>query len=237
MEPPGTPPLAAPVPLVDLPVPGFAAAVVSLPRHAQGLRPVLVAAHGNYDRPEWQCETWRQLVGDRGFVLCPRGLRRRDSPSRSDPRFEYGSGAAFEQEINAALMALQSTYGAYVDLEAITLTGFSLGAILGAGLLRRHPERFANAVLIEGGFEGWTPATAAAFANRQAPRSHRVLFACGQSWCLDKTRDPTRHLERAGVATRVMYAKGEGHSYTGAVAARVAEALPWLFEGDARWRD
>lgn len=39
----------------DLAVPGFGEAVVYAPQ-GEGPRVVVVAAHGNYDRPEWQCD-------------------------------------------------------------------------------------------------------------------------------------------------------------------------------------
>src|SRR5205823_5127523 len=73
------PALAGP-PLVSLAVPGFSNAIVSVPIGTKRPMPLLLATHGNYDRPEWQCETWRQIIGDAGFVLCPRGVRRPDSP-------------------------------------------------------------------------------------------------------------------------------------------------------------
>src|SRR5262245_9947598 len=88
--PPPTAPLAAPSSYETLAVDGgFGRAVVSLPLGSTGKRPVVIAAHGNYDRPEWQCEVWRGIVRNRGFVLCPRGVPRPDSPSRTDIRFTY----------------------------------------------------------------------------------------------------------------------------------------------------
>jgi len=192
----------------------------------------MVAAHGNYDRPEWQCDAARRLVENRGFVLCPRGVRRRDSPSSADARYEYASGSAFEKEVFAALAALQSEYAAYVDAEAVTLVGFSLGAILGAGLLRRHAAQFPRAILIEGGFENWTPTTAAAFAKQGG---QRLLFACGQSWCVQKTKAPASNLTAAGIVLRMVSAPREGHTYEGGVHEKVANEIAWLFEGDARW--
>ncbi|MBX3232784.1 MAG: hypothetical protein KIT84_43685 [Labilithrix sp.] len=37
--------------------------------------PVVVAVIGIGDTPEEQCETWRDVVGARAFVLCPRGAK------------------------------------------------------------------------------------------------------------------------------------------------------------------
>ena len=43
------------------------------------------------------------------------------------------------------------------------------------------------------------------------------------------------HLQRAGVATRVVGVEDEGHTYTGRVEAALSAAFPWLVEGDARF--
>src|SRR5947209_312381 len=116
-----------------LPVVGFADAIVAAPRTNEP-RPVVVAAHGNYDRPEWQCEVWRGIVGDRAFVLCPRGRPRADSPSPDDVRFTYDGAASLAREVDAGLDALRARYGARVQDGPILYAGFSLGAILGVTL-------------------------------------------------------------------------------------------------------
>src|SRR5688500_7019775 len=67
--------LQAPSPYVELDIPGHVPAVVSLPLGSTRRRPVIVATHGAGDRAEYHCELWRAIVGDRGFVVCPRGRR------------------------------------------------------------------------------------------------------------------------------------------------------------------
>jgi hypothetical protein len=57
-----------------LEVPGFGAAIVVLPTAKARPAPVLVAAHGAGDSPEWQCEHWGAVARGRYYVLCPRGL-------------------------------------------------------------------------------------------------------------------------------------------------------------------
>src|SRR5688572_17197436 len=59
------PPLEAATPQVDLAVPGHAPAVVSVPVGTTERRPIVVVAHGNFDRAEWQCRTWRSILGNR----------------------------------------------------------------------------------------------------------------------------------------------------------------------------
>src|SRR5262249_57017702 len=122
--PPPPPRLDAPAPFADLPLEGFAAAVVSLPIGTSARRPVVLATHGNYDRPEWQCEVWRGIVGDRAFVLCPRGIARPDSPSPDDIRFTYPTNAVLERELDAGLQALRVRFADRLDDGAILYTGF-----------------------------------------------------------------------------------------------------------------
>ena len=234
--PPAPKKLDAGAPLVDLAVPGHADAVTWIPIGAASPRPVVIAAHGNYDRPEWQCQVWGGVLGERAFVLCPRGIPRPDSPAPDDIRFTYADNRALEREIDAGLEALRARFPDHAGADPVLYTGFSLGAIMGVAILSRRPERFTRAVLVEGGHDKWTPAAAAAFASADAAaRGRRVLFACGQKPCAFEAKRPAAILERAGVATKIVHGPGVGHGYGGAVADAIAAELPWLLEGDARF--
>ncbi len=230
-EPPPPPPLAGD-PLRALAVPGFAAAVVSVPVGSTGVRPVVVATHGNYDRPEWQCQVWRQIVQSRGFVLCPRGVRRADSPGPGDARFEYASNQALEREIDAGLAALREAFTGRVADGPVVFAGFSLGAIMGVPIATRHPERFDRLVLIEGG-DRWSIDAARTFAKGGG---QRVLFACSQPGCAASARTALSILKRASVTAEAVKGKSEGHTYVGDVMERYTERFAWLTEGDPRWQ-
>jgi pimeloyl-ACP methyl ester carboxylesterase len=231
-EAPSPPVLEAEQAMVDLAVEGFGEAVVSLPLGARGKRPVMIAAHGNFDRPEWQCQVWREIVRDRGFVLCPRGRARPDSPGPSDPRFTYPTNQILEQEVTAALSALRERYPAFVDGGPVLWTGFSLGSIMGVAIAIREPARFERLVLVEGGHDRWTRASVKVFAEGGGKR---VLFACGQGGCTGAAKRAAGLLEGAGVATRIVERPGTGHNYVGPLAEEVAAAFDWVVEGDPRW--
>ncbi|WP_394823143.1 alpha/beta hydrolase [Pendulispora albinea] len=222
-------PLEADRPYMDLDVSGFGPAVVSVPRGATEARPIVLATHGNYDRPEWQCQVWREIVGDGAFILCPRGIARRDSPSPKDIRFTYANGKALEREIDAGLAALRATFGAHVGSDPIVYTGFSLGAIIGAALAMRPSDTtpYERLVLVEGGHDAWTEQTAKRFA---AAGGKKVLFGCGQAGCFPSARKASGQLERAGVQTRIVGVKDAGHAYDGPVARAVSESWRWLLE-------
>jgi hypothetical protein len=229
-DPPKLQPLLGEAPLMPLVVPEHGDAIVSVPIGATESRPVVLALHGNFDRPEWQCNVWREVTKGYAFVVCPRGVARRDAPSQN--RWTYGKPADVRHEIDAALAALQVRFGDYVAPGPIIYAGFSLGAILGVGLVADDADRFPRAVLIEGGQSNWSQARAKAYADAGGKR---VLFACGQRSCKTESKGPEKLLGRLGVETRSVYGGEVGHTYDGPVAEQISQALPWLVSDDPRW--
>ncbi len=226
-------PLESAVPVVELALPGYLASVVSLPLQATTRKPVVVAVHGKFDRAEWQCDQWRAIVGDRAFVLCPRGTRRPDYPSNDAVRQTFSSRNAMFKEVDAALEALRNRYSDYADDGPVLYVGFSLGAIEGVPYIARDPARFSRAALVEGGHDAWSDATIKAFSEGGG---RRILFACGQVGCNEDAKRVAAKLEKSNVETRVIYVPGEGHSYGGKVAEKLKDEWNWLVEGDERWR-
>lgn len=213
-------------------MPDHAPAVVSLPLGATEPRPLVVATHGNYDRPEWACAVWRDIVGDAGFVLCPRGVARRDPPALDDPRYHYLTNQHLEREIEQALASVAEAFPGYITPPPHVFAGFSQGAIMGVAIIARRPTWFDRAVLVEGGFDRWTRANVTAFA---ANGGSRVLFACGQWDCDHGGRRLAKWFETAGIESHVVFAKGEGHTYGGAVAELIWGEWAWFVADDERW--
>jgi hypothetical protein len=148
--PSAPPPPLAPAPLE---VPGFApASHVGPSGDAAWPRPVIVVLHGNFDRPEWECDVWAGAASFHGFVLCPRGVR---TPwaSLAEDRWTYKGAARVEAEIEAGLAALEARYPGRVTREGMVLAGFSLGAILAPGLVESSPGKYPHLFLVEGGVE------------------------------------------------------------------------------------
>jgi hypothetical protein len=219
---PGLAPLSAPSELVELAVPSFRAAVVSLPLGATSPRPIALALHGNFDRPEWQCEVWRRITRGEVFVLCPRGIPRSDVPKELD-RWEWGSLSKTKAEVIAALAALRARYPEHVKSGPVAFTGFSLGAILGARLIQDPELEVGAAVLTEGGYQGWTLPK----VKSLKPRLRRVLFACGQSECRNAYRYQLEGLfQRGELPAAVVADVKAGHTYDDPVAALIAGEWP-----------
>ncbi|MGZ3420639.1 MAG: hypothetical protein ACXVEE_22375, partial [Polyangiales bacterium] len=165
VAPTPVPTLVSDEPIVPLRVEGHGDAIVSLPIGTKEKRPIVIAVHGNYDRPEWQCGTWRSILHDRAFVLCPRGIQRPDSPSPIDIRFTFANGVEMAKELDAAIAALRARWPEFVADGPRLYTGFSLGAITGVAWILKDPTRAPVAVLTEGSHAQWTPAAIAAFAR------------------------------------------------------------------------
>lgn len=212
----------------DLPVAGHRPAVVVTPRDTARRYPVLVAAHGAGDRAEWQCAFWSELIGERGVLLCPRGVPMTRSPNTG---WFFRHHHALEREVLDALDALFESFP-QADDGPVVFAGYSQGAIMGALFAAKRPERFPRLILIEGGFDEWDVPTATAFG---AGGGKRVLLACGIAHCLRGARRSLGWLRRAEVPSRIEHVPGGGHTYGGSVGKKVAEALGWALEGDPRW--
>lgn len=222
-------PLAESGALVALEVTGFREAVVSVPLRTTTPKPIVLALHGNYDRPEWQCEVMREITDAFPFILCPRGIPRRDVP-KAENRWEYGSVQQLRNEIEAGLSAMKTRFAGYVAEGPIVFTGFSLGAILGRPIVASEPERFPRVVFTEGGGEGWN------FKQFKQGGGLRVVFGCAQRGCPESRRNVVRKAAAVGLEVRIADGGNIGHTYDGPVAKAIRAEWAWLVEGDSRWQ-
>jgi predicted esterase len=216
----------------NLEVPGFPDAVVALPNGATTPRPVLIVIHGSGDRPDWNCDAWRHITSDRGFVLCPRGyyVPRQSGPG-DDKRYTHQGGPYLRRHIDAALAALATRFAGYVDLDRPVLAGFSLGATEVAEVARGDPARFPRIAELEGSQSVWTEARVRTFA---AGGGQRVLFGCGSSWCLPGAEAQAARLQRGRVEARIVHAN-VGHSTDRPLQEAIMAELGWFLAGDPRW--
>ena len=212
--------------LIALPVEGFAEQVATVPSEPAPSYRLVVALHGNYDRPEWQCETWLPILGKRAFVLCPRGIARGDAPRGAD-RWTFAGKQELEREIEAGVAALVSRFGRALRASDRVLLGFSLGAILGVPLALESAGVYRTLIAIEGGWESWSARRVSAFV---AAGGHRALFACGQTACRGAVRRLEPSVRAQGLDLRHGFVPA-GHRYDGPVAAIVRDNLAWLEAG------
>jgi predicted esterase len=205
-----------------LDVPGFGAAVVVLPALSSRPAPLLVAAHGAGDAPEWQCEHWGSVARGRYFVLCPRGRS-----LGAGGGFYYANHLELERELVAALDAMRREHGALVRAGGGVYTGYSQGATMGALMVVEHGAEFSHLVLVEGGWGDWTLARAKRYA---ATGGRSVALVCGGSGCMQRAESAAAVLTRAGLRARAEVAPGGGHTYVGSVGERATDLFEhWLF--------
>jgi predicted esterase len=204
---------------------------VAVPVATKRPRPIVLALHGNYDRPEWQCSVWSPVVRERAFVLCPRGIPRRGAPAAAD-RWEYASARATKSEIDAAVAALRARFAGFVAEGPLAYIGFSLGANYGAPLVQAQPELYSRVVFIEGGVSAWSVAAAKRFAKAGG---QKLILACGQAGCLAQAKQLAPALTRAGLDTRAGGSASAGHTYDGPVAQVVSDNWEWFIADDERF--
>jgi len=213
-----------------LPVPGHLDAVVALPA-ATGRQPVLFATHGAGGAPEHHCAAWRQQLGQHGIIVCLRGamVNKLIGPEAG---FYYPNHHALEKELIATLDSFETAFAERILPESYVYAGYSQGATMGALMLPPHAGRFRRVLLVEGGFDDWALASARRFAQSGG---QRVAFVCGVAACNRGAERSAQILARADLLALRKHAPGAGHTYLGAVADRIQEALPWLLEDYPGW--
>ncbi len=222
---PGLPPLDAPSWRVELPVDGFEPAVVALPLGARAPRPIVVVLHGERDKAEWQCGSFRGLFGGQVFIVCPRGVRGEGGT--------YGLGRFDDRiaELRGGLAALKARFGAHVAKSSVVLVGYGEGAALAAELLRQEPSFFARVALVNGEPAALTPSAAKIFAERGGKR---VLVFCTTDACHEEASQRALWLSRSGAQAKIAKAS-VGPYLDAAFVDALRGELPWLLDGDARF--
>jgi dienelactone hydrolase len=204
-------PVSEPVSAVqDLAVEGFHPAAFVAPRKVVALpAPLVVVLHGNFDRPEWECDIWREVASDHGWLLCPRGYPRTDVDPALD-RWTYQGRSKLEQEIGRGVEALQRRFPDAVRAEGSVLVGFSLGAHMAIHVAGDKILPFSQMVLGEGGFGMSQP-----IAQRAARQGiERVVYLCGEkTYCPQGARRANVFWKRARVDAHVVVMPGVGHGY------------------------
>jgi hypothetical protein len=210
----------------SLDVPGFLPAEVALPLGSRSARPVLIALHGDADRPEWQCGSYRGVVKSSGFILCPRGV------PRDDGRFTLAPHATTAAELRVALRQLKAHFGAHVARGDVVLAGLGPSAEQALALAVEEPHFFARLMLVDGSTRALTSGVATRFGHG---RGKRVLMLCTPNACDPDVDERVLALRPSGVDTRVVHLP-TGAGLDGATASRLAQEWSWLIADDRRWR-
>jgi hypothetical protein len=225
------PPLAAPSWLVDLDVPGFEKASVAVPLGATEPRPIVIALHGDADRPEWQCGTWVGIAKSHPFVLCPRGVLRKDL--KLEPaRYGWGGVEDGEKELRAALHALKGRFAKHVAPGSVVMAAFGAGVKQAAWVVRQEPSFFARVIFVGAGPDDWSAGFAGLFA---AGHGRRMLFVCSDPECKTESEHYLMMARGAGTDAKLLDAGEIGRQLDPRVASAISPEFWWIVDDDSRY--
>jgi predicted esterase len=208
---------------------GYGPAVVEVPVGAREPRPVVVALHGHSVRPEHACERWRHASREHAFVLCPHGL---PTDAKPDQPVTLGSEDYTLQEIEAGLEALRERFGKHISPGDVVYAGYSLGAKLGATIVRKRPETFRRVAFGEGAYAELTRPMLQGYVENG---TQRMLLICSSKACEITFGGVLRTCEQVGLACRLAPSGENPHMFDGKVVEASREAWGWLVEGSGGW--
>ena len=189
-------------------------------------KPVVIVLHGNFDRPEWECDVWSEVAGFYGWTLCPRGVR---TPwaSKVEDRWTYNGARAVGREIEASLQALEERYPGRVTREGMVLAGFSLGGILAPDLALADPGKYEFLFLVEGGVKKLDKKKIKSLSKVGLKGVGLAMSAPGRR---KLAVDAVKRLEARGLRAVFVDMKGSGHAYSSDFAVTGMFGLKKLIE-------
>ncbi len=210
---------------------GFEPAVLRLAED-RNPAPTFVITHGAGGQADWHCSHYAELLGPAAALLCLRGKRMvsRD-PSRG---YYYPNHLELADELVAAHTALLEKHSPAVFSQSSVYAGYSQGASMGVLAVAAHGEWWPRLLLVEGGYDTWSPGLAQRFS---ASGGQRVLLVCGTEHCRKLAQKAVLMLTQARVEAKLLTAPGAGHRPDGPVGARVREGLVWLLGGDPHFEN
>ncbi|MFO0593266.1 MAG: hypothetical protein U0441_37335 [Polyangiaceae bacterium] len=140
--------------------------------------------------------------------------------------YKWGDGVdRTDRRILAALRAVSAVRSAPLDLDAITLVGYSQGSARAEALVRRFPARYKRAVLVAG-------------PKEHAPSSFHdalgIAVVAGGRDLKQHLIEAAQHATKAGVRARYFELPGARHGDYGDSAVRVmSEVFAWVYAAPA----
>jgi len=181
---------------------------------------LIVALHGFGGDADGFAPVYRQVAAERGAILIvPEAI------TPAGPGYSWGDVDEAERLVLRAIETVRAENS--VDPEKIVLTGFSQGGFLTYILALRHPELFAGAIPVAGGFDPRRVPEGAA-----AGELPRFFILCGgEDRSLQSNRDALKYLRARGAKVRLRVYPGVGHSYPADREHELRQALGFAFGG------
>lgn len=181
---------------------------------------LIVALHGFGGDADGFAPVYRQVAAERGAILIvPEAI------TPAGPGYSWGDVDEAERLVLRAIETARAENS--VDPEKIVLTGFSQGGFLTYILALRHPELFAGAIPVAGGFDPRRVPEASA-----AGELPRFFILCGgEDRSLPSNRDASKRLRTLGAKVRLRVYPGVGHTYPADREHELRQALGFAFGG------
>ena len=185
---------------------------------AAATSPLVVFLHATCMEPADVCDFWSSGARDNNFLVCPAG------PSTCYGAPDWSGSAKLKADtLDAALVAVDGTYGAWVDHDrGDVLIGYSRGAFAARDVLYERPGRFRGLILL-------SAAVSPDPARLKAAGIRRAVMATGD---LDGSRPVMRKavqaLEAAGIPTRFVSLGRIGHWLPRDLETILRDAIAWV---------
>lgn len=226
----------------------------------------MLAVLGVGDSPEEQCGAWRDIVGSRAFVLCPRGAKHfvQEEPEAEDGSTEGERASTDEDSPEEEKPSARSDGGRIRQVGFWPVDVPTLDREVTAGLAALKARWGAHVSEREVVYAGFSRGAflGASLAARHPSRfsrlvlvegghspwqpetaaafarggGKRVLFACGQPQCVEDSETAAATLHTQKTETRIVHGIGEGHGYRKQVKEELRRSFEWVIDGDPTWR-
>jgi predicted esterase len=180
-------------------------------------KPMFVAVHGQCEDAGDTCAHWAKPIGDRGFLVCPRG------------NVTCPSGGATwgwphrEDHVFLGIEAARLAHPGEIDVRATTLIGFSLGAPVALEVASHRLSGFKALVLVAS-----LTIEPDAKTLRDAGIERVVLAAGDFDMSMPHIRVLEKRLRHDGMPTRFVSLGKVGHLLPPDLGARMTDALAWV---------
>jgi predicted esterase len=148
--------------------------------------------------------------------------------------YYYPNHLELSDELVAVHAALMEKHSQSIYPQSSVYIGYSQGASMGVLAVAAHGDWWPRLLLVEGGYDSWSPQLAQRYS---ASGGQRVLLVCGTEHCRTLAQKAVLTLTRARVSAMLLTAPGAGHRPDGPVVARVRDGLPWLLDGDPHFEN
>ncbi|MDX2053900.1 MAG: hypothetical protein SFV15_15975 [Polyangiaceae bacterium] len=202
-------------------------AFVGVPIGATGSRPVHLVFPWRGSARE-RCLTWREVVGEGVFVLCPELPLVAPHPGEPSAS-RFPDVDALAARIRDSLRAAKARFGQYLDKGSITVAAEGEAAERAVQISRTEPSFFSRLLLLDGGYKAWSPVQVQVFSERGGLR---VGFVCKEgTGCGEGATHPVVVSRRFGIDARV---SSVGAAVWGTPPA-LQGSFAWLVRDDLRF--